>query len=145
MTVDTSAWSGDGDFTIALVEILQGLEEIAALKVEDAPASRSGEGFNFLVNELFVTFATTTRQVPARWLGLVPASRSVEEPVLTLAGLGARLAAREDVGPPDYSDEGMLQYLRTERVVQPYQTRGYKMVEMVRVYEARASARPTGP
>jgi hypothetical protein len=29
----------------------------------------------------------------------------------------------------------MLQYLRTERVVPPYQTRGYKIVELVRVYE----------
>jgi hypothetical protein len=28
----------------------------------------------------------------------------------------------------------MLQYLRTERIVPPYQTRGYKLVEMVRIY-----------
>jgi hypothetical protein len=30
----------------------------------------------------------------------------------------------------------MLQYLKTERVIPPYQTRGYKLVELVRVYEA---------
>jgi hypothetical protein len=30
----------------------------------------------------------------------------------------------------------MLQYLRTERLVAPYQTRGIKVVEMVRVYMA---------
>jgi hypothetical protein len=30
----------------------------------------------------------------------------------------------------------MLQYLRTERIVPPYQTRGYKLVELVRIYEA---------
>jgi hypothetical protein len=29
----------------------------------------------------------------------------------------------------------MVQYLRTERIVPPYQTRGYKLVELVRVYE----------
>jgi hypothetical protein len=29
----------------------------------------------------------------------------------------------------------MLQYLRTERIVAPYQTKGYKIVEMVRIYE----------
>jgi hypothetical protein len=34
----------------------------------------------------------------------------------------------------DYTDDGMLQYLRTQRIVPPYQTRGYKLVEMVRVY-----------
>ena len=42
----------------------------------------------------------------------------------------------DDVGAPDYSDDAMLQYLRTERVVPPYQTRGYKIVELVRIYEA---------
>ena len=29
----------------------------------------------------------------------------------------------------------MLQYLRAERIVPPYQTRGYKLVELVRIYE----------
>jgi hypothetical protein len=42
------------------------------------------------------------------------------------------------VGAPDYADEGMLQYLRSERIVPPYQTRGYKLVELVRVYEGNA-------
>jgi len=143
MLVDTSAWSGDGDFTIELVQILKGVEEIAAIRVEDAPASRSGSGFNFLVNEVFVTFATASRRVPARWFGFIPSSRRVDEALLSLAGLEARLALRADVGPADYSDDGMLQYLRTQRIVPPYQTRGYKLVEMVRIYEAkRAIARP---
>jgi hypothetical protein len=35
----------------------------------------------------------------------------------------------------------MVQYLRTERIVPPYQTRGYKLVELVRIYEVR----PVGP
>jgi len=54
---------------------------------------------------------------------------------MTLAGLERALADIPDIGPPDYADEGMLQYLKTERIVAPYQTRGYKMVELVRVYE----------
>ena len=136
MRVDTTAWSGDGDFTIELLEILKGVDEIAAIRVEDAPASHSGAGFNFLVNEVFVTFSTATRRTRARWLGLVPILRRVEERLLTLAGLESRLAAHETVGPADYSDEGMLQYLRTERIVPAYQTRGYKLVELVRIYEA---------
>jgi hypothetical protein len=35
----------------------------------------------------------------------------------------------------------MLQYLRTERVVPPYQTRGYKLVELIRIYEAGSPSR----
>lgn len=136
MDVDTSGWSGDGDFTVELLEVLKAVEEIAAIRVEDAPASRSGVGYNFLANEIFVTFATTPRRVSQRWLGIVPVTRLVQEKRLGLPGLEARLAQLEAVGPADYSDAGMLQYLRTQRLVAPYQTRGYKMVEMVRVYEA---------
>ena len=47
----------------------------------------------------------------------------------------------EGVGAPDYGDEGMLQYLRAERIIPPYQTRGYKLVEMVRVYEVGTARR----
>jgi len=54
---------------------------------------------------------------------------------MTLAGLEAVLTGIPEIGAPDYSDEGMLQYLRTERVIPPYQTRGYKLVELVRIYE----------
>jgi hypothetical protein len=59
---------------------------------------------------------------------------------MTLATVEAALASLDEVGPPDYADAGMLQYLRTERVIPPYQTKGYKQVEMVRIYEAT-----TGP
>ena len=52
-----------------------------------------------------------------------------------LEGLVAALA---HVGEPDYEDDGMIQYLRTERVVAPYQTRGIKVVELVRIYKAGA-------
>ena len=55
------------------------------------------------------------------------------EKVLSMAELHEMLAAA--IGPPDYGDEGLIQYLRTERVIPPYQTRGYKLVELVRIYE----------
>lgn len=62
-------------------------------------------------------------------------------PLMTLATLDAHLAAVPDVGSADYSDEGMLQFLRTERVIPPYQTRGYKLVELVRIYQVSPSPR----
>jgi hypothetical protein len=57
---------------------------------------------------------------------------------LTLATLESRLAEVDGIGEADYADEGMLQYLRTERVIPSFQTRGYKLVELVRIYQARA-------
>jgi len=62
-------------------------------------------------------------------------SRRIMEKAMTMSGLEAALTATPDVGAPDYSDGGMLQYLRAERIVPPYQTRGYKIVELVRIYE----------
>jgi hypothetical protein len=35
----------------------------------------------------------------------------------------------------------MIQYLRTERVIPPYQTRGYKLIELIRIYRADISSR----
>ncbi len=144
MEVERDAWSGDGDFTIQLLECLGRIEEIARLRVEDAPSSRSGAGYVLVANEIFVGFATERRRVANRRLGIIPWSRAVEVPRLTLEGLESRLAADAVIGPADYADEAMLQYMRTERVVAPYQTRGYKLVELVRLYEVkdfRASGR----
>jgi hypothetical protein len=134
MEVERSAWSGEGDFTARLLEVLQRFDEIAAIRVEDAPASRSGTGYALLANEIFILFATERRRQRFRWLGILPLTRSVDAPRLTLDGLASRLAGVEEIGPPDYSDDGMLQYMRTERIVAPYQTRGYKLVELVRIY-----------
>jgi hypothetical protein len=72
--------------------------------------------------------------VKTRWLGVIPARRRIREPALTLHDIEAHLSRDESIGPPDYSDGGMLQYLRAERIIPPYQTRGYKLIEMVRVY-----------
>jgi hypothetical protein len=133
--IDTEKWSGEGDFTQFLVDKLRELGTIALVRVEDAPASRSEADYNFMSNELFVAFATRSRQERIRRFGIIPASRTVAEKAMTLASLEQALTAVADVGAPDYSDEGMLQYLRTQRIVQPYQTRGYKLVELVRIYE----------
>jgi hypothetical protein len=61
---------------------------------------------------------------------------------MTIAALEAALTAIPEIGAPDYSDEAMLQYLRTQRIIPPYQTRGYKLVELVRIYEVGSNSRP---
>ena len=135
MNVDTSKWSGEGAFTQTLIERLQELETIAFVRVEDAPASRSEADYNFMSNEIFVAFATRSIEQRTRRFGILPAVRVTLEKVMTIAGLEERLTVIPGIGAPDYSDATMLQYLRAERIVPPYQTRGYKLVELVRIYE----------
>lgn len=137
--VDDTRWSGDGSFTQRLVAALSVIPGIVAIRIEDAPASRSDAGYNFIANEIFVTFADELIIESSRWLGLIPHARRIRRPVLALSGLPAFLARDPDVGEPDYTDEGMIQYLRTERIVAPYQSRGIKVVEMVRIYGTGAS------
>jgi hypothetical protein len=141
MEIDTSKWSGEGSFTQRLIECLAKLDGVTVVRVEDAPASRSEADYNFISNEVFVAFETGIRSEPVQRLGLFPGWRKVVYQKLDVAGLEGRLAAEPEIGPPDYSDEGMLQYLRTERIVPPYQTRGYKLVELVRLYDASAPKR----
>jgi hypothetical protein len=135
MPVDTSKWSGEGGFTQTLIDRLQLIDGVASLRIEDAPASRSEADYNFISNEIFITFATEERQERVTRFGFLPATRTVRSKRMTMAGLEQALAAMPELGAPDYSDEGMLQYLRAERIVPPYQTRGYKLVELVRLYE----------
>jgi hypothetical protein len=141
MTIDTSRWSGEGDFTQVVVDALQGIDEIAEIRVEDAPASRAESGYNFISNEIYVGFTTTARTEPIRRFGILPGRRTVDEKTLTIDELGARLEHLETVGAADYRDAGMIQYLRTERIVPPYQTRGIKVVELVRIYETGSAPR----
>ena len=141
MQIDSSNWSGEGAFTQQLLERLQQIEGIVVVRVEDAPASRSEADYNFISNEVFVGFAATVRRERVRRFGFLPTSRMVTDKAMTVAGLEAALAAVSEIGAPDYSDDGMLQYLRAERIVPPYQTRGYKLVELVRVYEVGAPRR----
>ena len=135
MQVDISKWSGEGTFTQTLVDCLQALDGVDFVAVEDAPASRSDADYNFVSNEVFVRFATTMREERGRKFGVIPTRRTVAEKAMTVPGLERALTALPGIGAPDYSDQGMLQYLRTERIIPPYQTRGYKLVELVRVYE----------
>jgi len=135
MNVDTSKWSGEGEFTQSLIEELSRLDGIELVRVEDAPSSRSDADYNFISNEVYVGFSMTRRRLPVRRLGILPGVRTFEEKAMTLSTLEKTLSDVPSVGAPDYSDEGMLQYLKAERIVPPYQTRGYKLVELVRVYE----------
>lgn len=141
MSLDTSKWSGEGTFTQLLVDHLQRVDGVALVRVEDAPASRSEADYNFISNEVYVAFATVTRRERVLRFGLLPGSKTSVDKVMTIAGLGVALARIPDIGAPDYSDEAMMQFLRAERIVPPYQTRGYKLVELVRVYEVGAVPR----
>jgi len=134
MDIDSARWSGEGTFTAALVEQLKTLPSIEFIRVEDAPASHTDANYNFISNEIYVRFRAERALESGKWLGVVPITRAVSKPAMTLADLESMLSALENVGSPDYSDEAMLQYLKTERIVPPYQTRGYKVVELVRIY-----------
>jgi hypothetical protein len=135
MQLDITRWSGDGDFTARLIEAIRQIAEVALLRVEDAPATRADSAFSFISNELFVSFTSTKRTIQTLRFHVIPVRGNVDEKSMSLAQFEAVLAAAEGVGPPDYADERMLQYLRTERVVPPYQTRGVKLIELVRIYE----------
>ena len=141
MDLDTTDWSGEGAFTQTLIDAVRELGQVAFLRVEDARSSRSDVDYNFISNEVFVRFRTREAVRRTKVLGVLPVTRTVAEPVMTVTDLEQALGRLEEVGPPDYADEGMLQYLRTERIVPPYQTRGYKLVELVRVYEAGTEPR----
>ena len=133
--LDTSAWSGEGTFTQLLVDRLREVTGIRFVRVEDAPATRSEADYNFISNEIYVAFDTIERRQRSIRFGFLPTTRVVSEKAMTVTELEAALTTMAEIGAPDYGDEGMLQYLRAERIIPPYQTRGYKIVELVRIYE----------
>jgi hypothetical protein len=140
-SLDVANWSGEGTFTQQLIDRLQMLESITLIRVEDAPASRAEANYNLISNEIFVAFATRM-DYQRRWrYGFLPMTSRVTAKAMTVADLERALADVPDIGPPDYADEGMLQYLKTERIIPPYQTRGFKIVELVRVYEVGTPSR----
>lgn len=141
MQIDTSKWSGEGTFTQVLIDRLQQIDRVALIRVEDAPASRSEADYNFISNEIFVGFQVEATIERVRRFGILPATRAIERKTMTVAELEQALAGAADVGEPDYFDDGMLQYLRSERIIPPYQTRGYKLVELVRIYEVGSPGR----
>jgi hypothetical protein len=134
MQIESGGWGGEGTFTAVLIEALEAVDAIEYLRVEDAPASRAEPGYVFISNEIYVGFKAESRTETRARLGLPwPVRAAVKQ--MTLEGLATRLGQADGVGEPDYRDDGMLQYLRTERIVAPYQTKGYKVVELVRIYE----------
>jgi hypothetical protein len=143
MEIDQSKWSGEGAFTQVLIDCLKQIGEVAFIHVEDAPASRSEADYNFISNEIFVKFATSERAERTWRFGVLPSTTVVSDKKMTVSGLERALAQNPEVGVPDYSDDGMLQYLRAERIVPPYQTRGYKLVELVRIYEVGNRREPS--
>ena len=141
MEIDRERWSGEGDFTERLLEWLAERDDIVFLRVEDAVATRADVDYNFVSNEIFVRFRTRERQERRRLWGVLPVRRTVAEKVTTMGALETALADDPELGPPDFADDGMIQYLDTQRVIPPYQTRGYKLIELVRIYEAGAAPR----
>ena len=140
--VDLSRWSGEGTFTRTLIGVLRQFEEIQLIRVEDAPASRAEAGYSLISNEVYVGFRRLQRVEEVRRFGFLRSTRRVAEKGMTLATVEAALGSVEEVGAPDYADTGMLQYLRTERVIPPYQRKGHKQIELVRIYEAGSGPAP---
>ena len=134
MHVDGKGWSGEGDLLQVVVDRLRTIDQVASIKVQDAPATRSEADYNFIANEIFVTFATRIEHEPIKRLESIPGTRPVAVTVMTFAKM---LEESDGIGPADYADEGVIQYLRTERIIPPYQTKGYKLVELVRICEAK--------
>ena len=62
--------------------------------------------------------------------GILPSTTVLTDKAMTVQGLEQALTKRPEVGAADYSDDGMLQYLRSERIIPPYQTKGYKIGEI---------------
>ena len=139
MNIDADGWTGEGTFTPVLIDALKEVDAVEFLRVEDAPASRADAGYALISNEIYVKFRTSRRVVSSRLGGLLRTHAEVA--VMTLGALGARLGVVDGVGEPDYQDEGMLQFLRTEVLRAPYQTKGVKVVELVRVYEVGTAHR----
>lgn len=133
--LDHVKWSGEGDFTQTLIDWFLEHEAIAFLRVEDSVSTRADVDYNLISNEIFVTFHTRERVERDRVWGVLPRSRTVRDKLMTLEQLESVLGDAEEIGTPDYADDGMIQYLRTERVIPPYQTKGYKLIELVRIYE----------
>ncbi len=137
MHVDSGGWSGEGTFTQVLVDRICAIDTVAAVKIEDAPATRSDADYNFIANEIFVTCATRVDRKPMKHFGFLPGTKAITAKAMTFEALVKELEGSDGIGPADYADEGMIQYLRTERIIPPYQTKGYKLVELVRIYEAK--------
>ena len=141
MRIDRDQWSGEGDFTEQLLSWLSEQSSIVLLRVEAAPSTRTDVEYNFISNEIYVEFKVREFYQSQRLLGVIPFRRKSLEKTMTLEKLNMALSADSELGEPDYADEGMIQFLHTERVIPPYQTKGYKLIELVRIYEFGTTSR----
>ncbi len=139
--VDNEKWSGEGEFTQKLIDWFLVRPHISFVRVEDAKSSQSDVEYNFISNEIFLRFDTKEYFERGKFLKIFPIRRLVVEKCATLQNIENDLALIEEIGPPDFADDGMIQYLHTERVIPPYQTKGYKLIELVRIYEVGTPSR----
>ena len=110
-------------------------------RVEDASSTRTDVEYNFISNEIYVEFEIREFYQSSRVLGVIPLRRKSLEKTMTLEKLNRVLSDESELGEPDYADEGMIQFLHTERIIPPYQTKGYKLIELVRIYEFNTTSR----
>ncbi|MFL2433984.1 MAG: hypothetical protein ACJ0H0_03680 [Vicinamibacterales bacterium] len=139
--IDRGRWSGEGDFTERLLSRLSEQPGVISLRVEDAPSTRTDVEYNFISNEIYVEFEIREFYQSSRVLGVIPLRRKSLEKTMTLEKLNRVLSDESELGEPDYADEGMIQFLHTERIIPPYQTKGYKLIELVRIYEFNTTSR----
>ena len=139
--IDSDRWSGEGDFTEQLLSWLSEQSDVISLRVEDAPSTRTDVEYNFISNEIYVEFKVREFYQSRRVLGVIPLGRKSLEKTMSLEKLNRVLSEESELGEPDYADEGMIQFLHTERIIPPYQTKGYKLIELVRIYEFNTTSR----
>ncbi len=133
--IDREGWSGEGDFTQMLIDWLSDQNGVAFLRVEDAPSTRSDVEYNFISNEIYLGFQTQERVEREHLWGVFPRRRTITDKLMTISELESVLNEASEIESPDYADDGMIQFLHTQRIVPPYQTKGYKLIELVRLYE----------
>ena len=138
---DLSDWSGEGAFTQQLINWFAEQETIAFLKVEDAKSTRDDVEYNFISNEIFLQFHTVKKTKKQSLWGVLSFNRTTFDKLMTIEKLRILLEHQQEIGSPDYADADMIQFLRTERIVPPYQTKGYKLIELVRIYEVGTTSR----
>ena len=133
--IHRDGWSGEGDFTQTLIDWLSEQKTVALVRVEDAPSTRSDVEYNFISNEIFLGFQTRDRVERERLWGMFPRRRTITDKLMTIAELESALNDDSEMPSPDYADDGMIQFLHAQRIIPPYQTKGYKLIELVRIYE----------
>jgi len=139
--IDRQQWSGEGDFTQTLIDWFLERDTITFLRVEDSASTRADVDYNLISNEIYLKFRTRERIKRDRVWGILPRKRTVNDKIMSLDQLESELGNDDDIGVPDFADETMIQFLRTERVIPPYQTKGYKLIELVRIYEVGTPSR----